>query len=334
MKIVTFGEIMLRLTPTTAGKKIKTATTFDVNYAGSESNVASALSALGHDTRFVTKLPQNEIGEGAIRSLQSHGINTSEIIWGNGRMGTYFIELGSSIRPSQVVYDRAQSEFSLIGTNEFEWDRILQNTRWLFVSGITAALSDQCAHELIKVVSSARAAGVKVAFDMNYRRSLWKDRNLASNLFEKVLEHTTLVFGNAGSLNDVFDMDYSIGDSSDTIKAMESFACKFDQKQVAFTSRISHSASNNELAGFLFRNNTINQSNTYKVEITDRFGTGDAFAAGCIHGLISDWDSQKVIEFGTAAFALKHTIYGDQHTSNSQEISAIMEGNISGQVIR
>lgn len=335
MSFVTFGEIMLRLTPYNHGKKIKSTTAFDVNYAGSESNVASSLGILNNNVEFITKLPDNQLGDGAVGSLRNFGITTSKILRGGNRIGTYFIEIGSSIRPSSVIYDRANSAISELLPNELNWEEILKDKKWLFLSGITPVLSKQCALETIKAAKTASKMGVKVAFDMNYRRSLWKSSKDAQEIFNQILEHTYLLFGNTGVLTDVYKMVFSGKTTKDkTIDAIYKAQEKFKIKQLTFTIRNHTSASTNKLSAVLLNNNKLTISNNYNVAITDRFGTGDAFAAATLHALNKKWDDKKTINFATAAFALKHTIQGDQHTSSEKEITAIMEGFTSGHVLR
>lgn len=336
MGFVTFGEIMLRLTPYIQAGKINASQTFGVNYAGSESNVASSLALLGNNVKFITKLPENQLGDAAINSLRSYGINTEHILRGGSKIGTYFIEIGSSIRPSSVIYDRAGSAISQIGENEFDWEKIFIGQKWLYISGITAALSHQCAMETIKVAKIAKKMGVKVGFDMNYRRTLWKDAADSRKIFDTILEHTDLLFGNAGVLKDVYGMDFEgANEVEKTIAAAKKAQQKFGLEQVAFTVRKHTSASENELSALsLIANSKPILSNTYNIGVLDRFGTGDAFAAAYLHSLEAGWKDEESIAFATAAFALKHTLYGDQHTSNEQEIRSIMEGNTSGHVLR
>ncbi len=335
MSFTTFGEIMLRLTPSEHAGKINSTQNFGVHYAGSESNVASSLAMLKNQVQFVTKLPLNAVGDGALRSLQSFGISTDNIARGGHRIGTYFIEIGSSIRPSSVVYDRAHSAISEISIGELDWETILKNQKWLFISGITPALSKSCAEETLLVAKVARKMGVKVSFDMNFRRTLWKDKKDARDIFDAILENTDLLFGNTGVLKDVYDIEASGTNPIDkTINAIEKAKNTFGLKELAFTVREHHSASENKLSGVAFLNEKTTISNSYNVEIIDRFGTGDAFAAGFLHGLGHEWNLDKTLGFATAAFALKHTIKGDQHTSTEEEILSIFKGNISGHVLR
>ena len=335
MSFTTFGEIMMRLTPSNYSNKINSSSSFNVDYAGSESNVASSLGVLGNKVSYITKLPENQLGDATIRSLRAYGIDTGNIIRGGHRMGTYIIELGASIRPSSVIYDRKYSSFSEIEKDEFNWEDILNDKKWLFLSGITPVLSKQCAEETIKVSQIAKQLGVKVAFDMNYRRSLWKDAADARKIFDKILENTDLLFGNADVLKDVYNLNPS-GTSrlENTKEAAQMAADKFGIKHIAFTIREHCSASVNKVSGVFLTNSKYYSSKTIEVAITDRFGTGDAFAAAFLHGIEQPWDYKKVIDFATAAFALKHTIQGDQHTSSEREILSIMEGHISGHVLR
>ncbi|MDO6602863.1 sugar kinase [Arenibacter palladensis] len=335
MSFITFGETMLRLTPGNHATKIRSSQHYQASFAGSESNVASSLGVLGNQVDHITKLPNNQLGEAAIASLQSYGISTKYIVRGGKRIGTYFIEVGSSIRPSSVIYDRSNSSISEIGTNEFYWEEILENKKWIFLSGITPVLSKQCTEETIKAAEVAKQKGVKVAFDMNYRRSLWNDPADARKIFDQILEHTDLLFGNYGVLKDVYDLTI-VGDSEldRTIEASTIASEKFGIKRLAFTVRKHISASQNKVSAIYLANSKHHISKPIDVHITDRFGTGDAFAAATLHGINCDWNDKRIVDFATAAFALKHTIQGDQHISSEKEILSIMEGNTGGHVLR
>lgn len=335
MSFITFGEIMIRLSPGDSSNKIRTSKLFAVGYAGSESNVACSLARLNNQVSFVTKLPNNQLGDAAIGSLNEHGVNTEHILRDGNRIGTYFIEIGTSIRPSSVIYDRENSAISKISSGEFDWEYILKNKKWIFLSGITPVLSKQCAVETIKVAETAKRLGLKVAFDMNYRRSLWKNVSDARKVFDQILEHTDLLFGNTGALKDVYDLTPSgKNEIEKTLKSANAAAAKFNISEIAFTTRKHISASNNEVSAVYLSGSSHYVSDTYNVLITDRFGTGDAFAAGCLHAINKGWKKEDVIGFATAAFALKHTIKGDQHTSNEKEILSIKQGNIRGHVLR
>ncbi len=330
-----FGEIMLRLVPAGNSDRIQNSHLFSAGYAGSESNVATSLACLGNKVRFISKVPSNPLGEAALQSLNQFKVDTHYVLKEGSRLGTYFIELGSSIRPSRVIYDRAGSAISEIGPGEFDWMALLKDQKWFHVSGITPALSKQCALETITAVKTARQLGVAVSFDLNFRRSLWNDTTRARAIFDSILEHTDLVFGNIGVLKDVYDMEFSGTTVLDkTLNALERVKKDFGLDKVAFTVRDHHSASSNHVSGAFLTTDTAVFSPTYEVAITDRFGTGDAFAAAILHAMGKGWKDQNAINFAAAAFALKHTIVGDIHTSTEEEINSIAEGNTSGHVIR
>ena len=262
-------------------------------------------------------------------------VSTDNCSIGGHRIGTYFIEQGSSIRPSRVVYDRVGSAIAAIGQGEFDWEDILKNQNGFHVSGITPALSGQCAEECILAVKTAQKMGIKVSFDLNYRRSLWENSDKAKKIFDRILEHTDLVFGNIGVLKDVYGLVFNGKNVTDqTLDALRKARHLFGVEQLAFTIRKHNSASVNQLGGACIANEEPILSNSYSISVTDRFGTGDAFAAGFLHALNKGWHHQKCIDFATAAFALKHTMIGDVHTSSEMEINTIAEGNISGHVMR
>ncbi|MGB7392778.1 MAG: sugar kinase [Pricia sp.] len=335
MSFSTFGEIMLRLVPTGKADRLRTAGLFAVDYAGSESNVAVSLACLGNKVQFVSKLPDNPMGQAARQSLEQYGVSTNDVLTGGHRVGTYFIEQGSSIRPGRVVYDRVGSAIADIKEGEFDWEHILKNQKWLHLSGITPALSDQCAEECVLAVATAQRLGVKVSFDLNYRRSLWDDSTTARKIFDRILEHTNLVLGNIGVLKDVYGMVFNGSNAIDqTLDALRKARHLFGVNQLAFTIRNHTSASSNQVSGACISKDEPVVSNSYDIKITDRFGTGDAFAAGLLHGMAHAWHPQKCIDFATAAFALKHTMTGDVHTSTEQEIDSIVAGNTSGHVLR
>ena len=335
MSFITFGELMLRISPQEQSTKLADTDRFEAGFAGSESNVASSLALLGNKVDFITKLPQNQLGDAAIRSLRQYGINTDYILRGGTRIGTYFIELGYSIRPSSVLYDRSHSAISQITKGEFDWEILLKDKSWVFVSGITPALSASCAEETILLVNMAKRMGVQVSFDFNYRRSLWKSTVVARKIFDQILSSTDLLFANTGSLTDVYGMKFK-GDNNieQTYEAADKVQKEYGIKRLAFTMRDHTSATHNVISALFQTENKKEVGSTYTVNILDRFGTGDAFAAACLHGLEKGWTNKKIIDFATAAFALKHTVKGDQHTSSEAEIKSIMEGNTSGHVIR
>ncbi|MEA1786252.1 sugar kinase [Arenibacter sp. GZD96] len=335
MSFLTFGEIMLRLTPQEKSIKLGDTDQFLAGYAGSESNVASSLAILGNTVDFITKLPNNALGNAAIKSLLQYGIGIEGIARGGQRIGTYFIELGHSIRPSSVLYDRAHSAISNIKMGEFHWDTLLKDTSWVFVSGITPALSNSCAEETILLVETAKKLGVNVSFDFNFRRSLWTSTVKARKIFDQILASTDLLFANTGALSDVYGYTYKVANTTDqTMEAIDKIKADYGVKNMAFTIRDHTSATHNTLSAVYQTENNREIASSYSVTVLDRFGTGDAFAAAFLHGLEKKWPPKKIIDFATAAFALKHTVKGDQHTSSETEILSIMDGHTSGHVIR
>ncbi|MFY0625755.1 MAG: sugar kinase [Reichenbachiella sp.] len=334
-KVVAFGELLFRMTPYQEHQKVSDARLWKSHFAGAESNVITSLSKLGNEVFFTSKFPHNPIGQSGLESLQQYGINTEYVLLGGGRMGVYYIETGLSIRPSKVTYDRKYSSFSEIEENEFDWKEILKGKDWLYLGGISPALSENCAKETIKAAKTANELGVGVCFDLNFRRSLWSDVSSARNIYNEILDCTDLLFANEGSFEDVYSIR---GEGKNVLERnidlIENVANKYSIKQIGFTIRNHSSASENELSGLFYTDGKTSDSISYKVQIKDRFGTGDAFAAGILHGIINNWEAQKVVNFATAAFALKHTIPGDQHTSDEKEIHSIMKGNISGHVER
>lgn len=334
MSLVFFGELMLRLTPSLPQQQLIVAKELSVDFAGAESNVVSSLARLGHPCQFVTKLPDNPIADHALASLHQYGITTANTVRGGERVGTYFIELGCSIRPSRVVYDRAYSSIAEIGENEFDWREILAGQQHLHLSGILPALSKQCAAESIKAVKIASEMGLKVSFDLNYRRSLWNDSRVARDYFSQILSYSTLAFGNAGVMQDVFGFSPGATDGEDAAREIGAYLDKHFNVDAAITQRIHHSATGNSLRGFYLRGAELWSSSDITVDILDRLGTGDAFAAGILHGLHRQWPLGKTVQFANAAFALAHTCYGDQNWLNEADIMAVAEGKLSGHIIR
>lgn len=337
MSFVFFGEVMLRLTPSQPHALLVASDSLSIDFAGAEANVAANLSHLGHDCNMVSVFPNNLIGDKAISVLSKYGISTEGCSRDGHRIGTYFIELGYSVRPSKVVYDRVDSSFTALSAASFNWDSILNNASTLFVGGITLALSEQCRLATLEAVKTAKRRGVKVVFDMNFRRSLWDNWQDANRYFSDILEYTDLVFGNAGVMSDVFTFTFNSNDSAleSTTASMEMLANQFDV-DIAFTVRQQSDASSNILQAVYkpSSGNKYHVSAEVSVGVLDRLGTGDAFAAGMLHGLAKYSDLQQAIDFANAAFALSHTQYGDQNLCSETDILSIAQGNTSGYVIR
>ncbi|WP_025667325.1 sugar kinase [Aquimarina megaterium] len=333
--ILTFGEILLRFSAPNH-QKLTQIKTFDVHIGGAEANVAVSLALLNNKVKYLSRLPNNDIGDLIIKELKSYQVNTDLIIRGGDRTGTYYLEKGASVRSSKVVYDRKHSAFSEITSAMFDWGQIFENVHWLHVTGITPALSYSCQKVYIEMLKIAKSMDVTISFDINYRRSLWSIKE-ARKIIDTTLKYTDVLFMNRGVAEEVFGIKTStenvdaIDVFSEITKKLTSFC---NPKHIAYTNRDVESASNNNWQGVLFENNKGVCSKNYTIDIIDRIGAGDAFAAGIIHGLINQYDNQKTIDFATAASALKHTIIGDFNLVNKDEIMELMYNSAPGYVKR
>ncbi len=338
MKIVSFGEIMLRLSPLTAHERLVKTDALKMAFAGAESNAAVSLAILGHEAYFVTCLPSNPLGDAAINSLREFGVDTRHILREGKRIGTYYIEYGASIRPTRVIYDRENSAIAQVKPGSLHWEAILQGKDWLNFTGITPALSASCAQECLSAAKTARQLGVKVSFDLNYRRTLWSPVE-ARNVITQLLPYINVLFANAGSANDVFGIETGQPHSwsahlNSTRQAAQALADLAHFDLIALTVRDHLSASDNGWAGMLYDKNTFFESRQYQFELVERLGGGDSFMAGVLHGLGSGWEHPRTIEFATAASALKHTIPGDLNLLTEAEIAEVAGGDLSGKVKR
>ena len=331
MKVITFGEIMLRLTPQNHNRIGRTPI-YEATYGGAESNVACSLAQLGAQAEFVTKLPENAVADGAIATLKSFGVNTDHIARGGNRMGVYYLERGSSVRASKVVYDRADSAMALAQATDFNWDEIFRGAAWFHFTGITAGISKN-ALELCKIaVKKAKENGLTVSFDPNYRAKLWTKEE-AREAMKELTPYADVLISNAPQTLDVYELD--CGSEEKTMRAL---AEKFDLQSVVFTDRISRSADDNgyfasSLAGG--KNGKYYVSKRYELHpIVDRVGGGDAFAAGYIFAANKYENEQQRLDFAVAAAAFKHTIDGDINVACEAEIAALAEGDGSGRVQR
>ncbi len=338
-RIVTFGEIMLRLAPYNYERFIQ-AHTLQATYGGGEANVAVSLARYGHNVSFVTRLPDNPIGDAAVMTLAGYGVNTEFILRGGERLGIYFLEHGASIRPSKVTYDRAGSAISQVRPEMFDWKTIFQDAKWFHITGITPALSADSAATSLDAVTSAKNAGLTVSCDLNYRRKLWS-REQAKQVMTQIIQQVDVVIANEEDAADVFGIkaektDVTSGQLSaehyrNVATGLKELA---DIANVAITLRESISASDNNWSAVLYDGNGYYVSRKYPIHLVDRVGGGDSFAAGLIHGLLQGWEKQDILEFAVAASALKQTIAGDMNLVNEDEVRAVMKGDISGRVQR
>ncbi|OPZ65319.1 MAG: 2-dehydro-3-deoxygluconokinase [Firmicutes bacterium ADurb.Bin506] len=338
-KFVSFGEIMLRLSPPGYGRFVQ-ATSFDAVYGGGEANVAASAANFGLDSYFVTKVPSHEIGQSAVNSLRALGVDTRYILRGGDRLGIYFCENGASQRASKVIYDRANSSISQVQPGEFDWDKILEGAEWFHFTGITPALGDNVAAVTKEALVAARRLGVKVSADLNYRKKLWS-KEKAGRVMSELMGYVDVLIGNEEDAESVFGIkatgsDVTRGEVSAEayVEVARKLVERFDFERVAITLRESRSASDNGWAGMLYDGATAHVSRKYDVHIVDRVGGGDAFAGGLIYALLSGMQDQEAVEFAAAASCLKHSIVGDVNLVSVDEVKALAGGDKSGRVQR
>ena len=327
-KIITLGEIMLRLSPPNNDKFLGTPN-FNVNYGGGEANVAVALSNYGITSSFLTKLPDNELGDSAIKHLRSFGVSTDSIVRGGERLGIYFLENGFSIRNSKVIYDRKNSSIATAKVDDFQIEEILKGWDILHVSGITLGIS-QNGFEISKAfMKKAKEMGLEVSFDFNYRSKLWSLEE-ASLKIKEILKYVDIAFaGHLDFTNILGITPNNQVDSTDIMKYYETLYPqvmeKYNFKYIVSSIRDVKSASNNIYTGICYDNNKISKSKSYDVDIIDRVGTGDAYTAGFLCGYAKDKTLEYTLEFATASAVLKHTIAGDVTTMKVGEVENLFE---------
>ncbi|NLM50644.1 MAG: sugar kinase [Clostridiaceae bacterium] len=338
-KVVTFGEIMLRL-QTPMYQRFIQAQSFDATFGGGEANVAVSLANYGIDAYFVTKLPKNPIADACIAELRKLNVNTSYIARGGERMGIYFVEKGASQRPSNVVYDRAYSAISQVGDDDFNWDKIFEGADWFHFTGITPALSDNAAKACLAACKAAKAKGLKVSCDLNYRKKLWSVEK-ANKVMSELMQYVDVCIANEEDAEKVFGIkaentDVTSGKLSDEgyKEVCKKLVERFGFEKVAITLRESISASVNNWSGLLYDGKEFYKSKQYNITIVDRVGGGDSFGGGLIYSLLSGYSMQDSIEFAVAASCLKHTIEGDFNLVSLDEVKTLMKGDGSGRVQR
>ncbi len=339
MKVITFGEIMLRLAPEGYLRFVQ-ADKFGATYGGGEANVAISLANYDVDAAFVTKLPNNDIGQAAINSLRRYGVDTGKIVRGGDRVGIYFLEKGASQRASKVVYDRAYSSISLSLPEDFDWAKIFEGADWFHFTGITPALGANVAQICLEACKEARARGIKVSCDLNYRKNLWS-REYARATMSELMPYVDLCIANEADADDVFGIkadntDVTAGqvDHEGYKDVAKKLADTFGFEHVAITLRGSISANDNNWAAMLYDGNSYYFSKTYAVHIVDRVGGGDSFGGGLIYALLNNYKPQDAIEFAVAASCLKHSIEGDFNLVSVDEVKKLAGGDGSGRVSR
>lgn len=340
-KIVTFGEIMMRLEPPGFERFVQT-NSFNINFAGAEASVAVSLAQFGIDAHFVTKLPAHEIGQACKFSVQKYGVKTQDIIMTDDRLGVFFTEQGASQRGSKVIYDRKDSAIAKAQKGEFDWAKIFKDTQIFYLTGITPAISQSAAEVCLEAVKAAKELGVDIACDVNYRQKLWTYED-AAIVMSEIMQYVDIAIANEEHIEKIFGIKISKKNQSIHEVDIEAyhnmcknFAEKFNFQKVAVTLRSGRSATQNSFSALLYdtKVNHIYKSRKYDIEIVDRIGSGDAFAAGLLYGLLSNMDSQTNLEFAVAAACINHTIPGDFNLASIEEIKNIMYGDGSGRVQR
>ena len=342
-RIVTFGEIMLRLSPP-GFKRFAQTYSFDVVYGGGESNVAVSLANYGMDAAFDTRLPDNDLGDCALMELRKRGVDTTRILRGGERLGIYFLETGAVSRGSKVVYDRAHSGMASIQAGMIDWESAFKDVDWFHWTGITPALSQGAADACLEAIQTANKMGVTVSTDLNYRKKLWKYGKEPGEVMPDLVAGCDIILGNEEDAEKHFGLhpegvDVTHGDSVDGtayLSVLKQLQDMFPRaKKVITTLRGSISASHNSWTGVLYDGSTLYQAPSYEItHIVDRVGGGDSFMAGLIYGLLSYDNDQDALNFAVAASCLKHTIKGDANLVTVAEVEKLMAGDASGRVSR
>ena len=339
MKVITFGEIMLRLAPEGYYRFVQ-AEKYLATYGGGEANVAVSLANYGIDAAFVTKLPAHEIGQAGVNALRRFGVDTSFIARGGARVGIYFVEKGASQRPSKVIYDRAGSSIAQASPADFDWDAIFDGANWFHFTGITPALGDTLAQICLEACKKAKEKNITVSCDLNYRKKLWS-REKAGQVMNELCKYVDVCIANEEDASDVFGIkaantDITAGkvDHEGYKDVAKQLADRFGFQKVAITLRSSISANDNNWAAMLYDGSQYYFSKSYPIHIVDRVGGGDSFGAGLIYSCLNGFAPQETIEFAVAASCLKHAIEGDFNMVSVSEVQNLAGGDASGRVQR
>lgn len=338
-KVVTFGELMLRLSPEGYLRFLQSEK-YVASFGGAEANVAVSLANYGVDAAFVTKLPKHEIGQTVVNSLRKFGVDTTKIVRGGDRVGIFYCEKGASQRPSKVIYDRAYSAIAMAQKEDFDWDKIFDGVEWFHFTGITPALSDSVAEICEIACQKAKEKRITISCDLNYRNKLWT-KEKAGQVMGKLCAYVDYCIANEEDAKDVFGIE---ADNSDIyggkldrdgyISVAKKLTERFGFKGVAITLRESKTANDNDWSGMLYTGEKAYFSKKYSVHIVDRVGGGDSFGGGLIYSLLNEKEPQSAIEFAVAASCLKHSIEGDYNMVSVDEVEKLADGDASGRVQR
>ncbi|MDR1555708.1 MAG: sugar kinase [Tannerellaceae bacterium] len=344
-KVVTFGEIMLRLA-TPDYLRFSQSSSFSATFGGGEANVAVSLANYGIPVEFVTRLPANDIARACVMDLRKYGVGTSHIVYGGERLGIYFLETGAVARASKVVYDRAHSAISEIKPGMVDWEKVLKDAAWFHWTGITPAISGGAAEACLEAIGVANRLGVTVSCDLNYRKNLWKYGKTAPEVMPELVAGCDIILGNEEDAEKVFGIKprgFDVTHTGGEVNAAEfesvctQLIARFPRaRKVIITLRGSVNANHNTWRGVLYAGGRLHQSRRYDItHIVDRVGGGDSFMGGLIYGLLTyAEDDRKALDFAVAASCLKHTIYGDFNQVTVEEVEKLMGGDASGRVSR
>ena len=328
MKFITIGELLMRLSPPDY-EKIRTTSSYVVNFGGAEANVAVSLANLGVDTTVFTVLPDNDIGRSAVRSLKANDVHTSPIIFGGERMGVYFLEEGIGVRSSKVIYDRKHSAFAEYDYTTVDFKALLEGYDWLHLSGITPALSNSCQILIEAAIYAARQLGMTISFDCNYRSMLWSFDE-ARDIISRYLPYVdVLIFIEPLHLQDENGHDLKDGmsmqpDYEEQDRIFQAMADRYHFKAIARHVRYTHSSSENSLKAYLYYNGQTYESKLFRFQILDRVGGGDAFSSGLIYALMNNYKPRDVVNFAVASSVMKHSIHGDTNITDVESIQRLM----------
>jgi len=334
MKVTTFGEVMMRLS-TPNFSRFPQATQFDINFGGGEANVSSSLAILGIPANHVTRFPDNDLGQAATNIFQKFGVETKDIVYGGDRIGIYFVEKGAAMRPSKVVYDRANSSFATLAPTDYNWEEILKDSTWFHFTGITPAISEGAFQACLEAVQTANRMGITVSADVGYRSNLWKWGKLPNEIMPQLVEHCDIIVCSKGDAKDMFGI-VPIDEKGSFKSVCKQITEQFPKvKKVLTTKRGQLSASHNTLLGRCWDGAQMIETEAINIpDIVDRIGGGDAFMAGYIYGELIYKNCTQALEFALAASALKHTIEGDFNLVSVQEVEAVVNGDVSGRLKR
>jgi 2-dehydro-3-deoxygluconokinase len=334
-KVVSFGEVMLRISPQ-GRKRFNQTGLADIGFSGAEANVTAALSWWGLQGMHVTRFPDNGIGRAAKESLRVSGLETDFIQFGGERIGIYFVENGASVRPTTIIYDRLPSAFSTSGKGTYDWNRILDGVSWFHWTGITPALSQEAADALLEALEICADKGVVVSGDINYRSGLWRYGKTAGAVMEPLVSRSQVIIAGENDTRTIFGIEASPEEGHPFVSISRKMMRRFDSIRYMVTSeREQISASHNKLKGLVWNGQELMVTGVYDINhIVERIGSGDAFAAGFIYARLSNWADQRAIDFATAAAVMKHSIEGDVVYASPVEIISLMEGGGNGRIVR